>query len=325
MAPVAIRGKTRCCGYLRLSKTHTTTALPPPSPRLLRIAAGSVGLACLVLGLKVAAWWLTGSVALFADAMESIVNVAAAAAAFFALRLSAEPADDEHPYGHAKAEYFSAVLEGALIIVAALVILHAAYGAWRAPQVPSQPGFGLAVSAIATIANAGWAWLLFRTARRGRSPALLADARHLVSDVITSAGVLVGVGLVALTGLLWLDPLLAGATALNILWSGGRLVRESVGGLMDEAVPPEQLSRIRAVVGAEAEGAIEAHDLRTRHAGRLTFIEFHLVVPGQLSVAEAHGICDRIEAGLKAEVEGAVITIHVEPEDKAKRQGVPVL
>jgi len=308
-----------------LPKTHTTTALPPPSPRLLRIAAGSVGLACLVLALKAAAWWFTGSVALFADAMESIVNVAAAGAAFLALRLSAQPADDEHPYGHAKAEYFSAVLEGALIIVAALVILHEAYGAWRAPQAPNQPTIGLAVSALATGLNAAWAWLLFRTGQRGRSPALLADARHLVSDVISSAGVLVGVGLVALTGLLWLDPLLAGATALNILWSGGRLVRESVGGLMDEAVPPEQLARIRTIVGAQAEGAIEAHDLRTRHAGRLTFIEFHLVVPGQLSVAEAHGICDRIEAALKAEVEGAVITIHVEPEDKAKRQGVPVL
>jgi cation diffusion facilitator family transporter len=308
-----------------LPKTHTTTALPPPSPRLLRIAAGSVALACFVLALKAAAWWLTGSVALFADAMESIVNVAAAGAAFLALRLSAEPADDEHPYGHAKAEYFSAVLEGALIIVAALVILHAAYRGWRAPAAPSEPALGLAVSALATAANAGWAWLLFRTGRRGRSPALLADARHLLADVVTSAAVLVGVGLVALTGLLWLDPLLAGATALNILWSGGRLVRESVGGLMDEAVPPEQLTRIRAIVGAQAEGAIEAHDLRTRHAGRLTFIEFHLVVPGQLSVAEAHGICDRIEAALKAEVEGAVITIHVEPEDKAKRQGVPVL
>jgi cation diffusion facilitator family transporter len=147
----------------------------------------------------------------------------------------------------------------------------------------------------------------------------------LVSDVVTSAGVLVGVGLVALTGRLWLDPLLAALTAANILWSGGRLVRESVDGLMDEAVEPGLLARIRSVVSAEAEGAIEAHDLRTRHAGRLTFIEFHLVVPGTMRVAEAHEICDRIEAGLKAELDGAVITIHVEPEGKAKHHGVLVL
>ena len=308
-----------------MTKTHTTTALPPPSPRVLRIAGFSVGVACLVLALKAGAWWLTGSVALFADAIESIVNVAAAGAAFLALRLSAQPADDDHPYGHAKAEYFSAVLEGALIIVAAIVILHEAWGAFREPRAPEQAAVGLAVSAAATAVNAAWAWLLFRTGRRARSPAMLADAEHLLADVVTSAGVLVGVGAVALTGILWLDPLLAALTAVNIIWSGSRLMRDSVGGLMDEAVPPEQLTRIRGIVARHAEGALEAHDLRTRQAGRLTFIEFHLVVPGSQTVAEAHGICDRIEAALKAEVEGAVITIHVEPEEKAKQQGVPVL
>ena len=150
--------------------------------------------------------------------------------------------------------------------------------------------------------------------------------RHLVADVVTSAGVLVGVGLVALTGVLWLDPLLAALTAVNILWSGGRLVRESVGGLMDEAVEPGLLARIRRVVSTQAEGAIEAHDLRTRHAGRLIFIEFHLVVPGTMSVDDSHAICDRIEAALKDDVEGAVVTIHVEPENKAKLHGgVPVV
>ena len=161
--------------------------------------------------------------------------------------------------------------------------------------------------------------------RKHRSPALLADAKHLFADVVTSTGVLVGVALVAATGLLWFDPLLAALTAANILWSGGSLVRSSVGGLMDEAVQPELLGRIRNALSASAEGAIEAHDLRTRHAGRLTFVEFHLVVPGAMRVDEAHAICDRVEAALRAEVDSAVITIHVEPEGKAKHRGVLVL
>lgn len=292
---------------------------------LARIAAGSVAVALLVLALKAAAWWLTGSVALLADALESVVNVAAAAAALLAIRYSAIPPDANHPYGHAKAEYFSAVLEGALILVAAVAILHESWSAFLQPHAPELPAQGIAVSAVATAINAAWAALLFRRGRNPRSPALLADARHLMADVVTSAGVLVGVSLVALTGVLWLDPLLAALTALNILWSGGRLMRESVGGLMDEAVAPQLLERIRLLVGEHAEGAIEAHDLRTRHAGRYTFVEFHLVVPGEMRVREAHDICDRIEAALKRELDSAVITIHVEPEAKAKQRGVPVL
>ncbi len=158
-----------------------------------------------------------------------------------------------------------------------------------------------------------------------RSPALLADARHLLADVVTSAGVLVGVAAVALTGILWLDPALAALTAGNIVLSGWRLMRDSVGGLMDEAVPADLLARIRALVSEHASGAIEAHDLRTRHAGRVTFVEFHLVVPGDMTVNEAHAICDRVEAALKEELGAATITIHVEPEGKAKHQGVVVL
>jgi cation diffusion facilitator family transporter len=292
---------------------------------LQRIAAGSVLVAALVLALKAGAWWLTGSVALLADALESVVNVAAAVAALLAVRLSAVPPDANHPYGHAKAEYFSAVLEGALIVVAALLILHQSWVVWQAPRAPEQAPLGLAVSAVATGINAAWASVLFRRGRGARSPALLADARHLLSDVVTSCGVLVGVALVAMTGVLWLDPLLAAATALNILVSGWQLMRQSVGGLMDEAVEPEQLARIRSIVGREAQGAIEAHDLRTRHSGRTTFVEFHLVVPGGMRVTEAHDICDRVESALKAELDGAVITIHVEPEGKAKHQGVLVL
>jgi cation diffusion facilitator family transporter len=293
--------------------------------RVLRLAIGSVAMACLVLGLKLLAWWLTGSVALLADALESVVNVAAAAAALVAVGYSAIPPDANHPYGHAKAEYFSAVLEGVLIVVAAVAILREAWGAFLAPHAPDQPVLGLLISAFATACNFGWATLLQREGRAARSPALLADARHLMADVVTSLGVLAGVAAVAATGRLWLDPLLAAATALNILWSGSKLVRESVGGLMDEAVEPNLLARIRRAVSASADGAIEAHDLRTRHAGRFTFIEFHLVVPGSMSVDEAHVICDRIEAALKAEIEGATITIHVEPEGKAKHHGVLVL
>jgi len=290
-----------------------------------RLAAGSVAVAVAVLALKAVAWWVTGSVALYADALESIVNVAAALAALLAVRLSALPADANHPYGHSKVEYFSAVLEGALIIVAALLILHEAWGAFVAPRAPEQVGIGLAVAAVASSINAAWALFLGRRGKDLRSPALIADARHLWADVVTSAGVLVGVGLVTLTGILWLDPLLAALTAVNILISGGRLLRESVGGLMDEAVPPATMERIRRIVAEQASGAIEAHDLRSRHAGRHTFLEFHLVVPGDMRVSESHEICDRIEAALKAELEGAIITIHVEPEGKAKQQGVPVL
>ena len=285
----------------------------------------SVAVALLVLGLKAGAWWLTGSVALFADALESVVNVAAALAALLAIRVSARPPDADHPYGHAKAEYFSAVLEGALIVIAAILILHEAWQAWQAPRAPQEAAMGLAVAAVATGINAAWAAVLFQRGRAGRSPALLADARHLLSDVVTSVGVLVGVALVALTGMLWIDAALAGLTALNILVSGWRLMRESFGGLMDEAVPPEQLGRIRGLVAANAEGAIEAHDLRTRSSGRFTFVEFHLVVPGAMTVHEAHEICDRIEAALKAELDTAVITIHVEPDGKAKHRGVLVL
>ena len=293
--------------------------------RATMLAIGSVVVAMAVLGLKAVAWWLTGSVALLADALESIVNVAAAAAALAAISFSARPADANHPYGHAKAEYFSAVLEGALIIVAAMLILHQSWGAFLAPRAPEQAKLGLAISVVATAVNAAWALTLMRRGRALRSPALIADAHHLWSDVVTSAGVIAGVGLVALTGTLWLDPLLAALTAGNILFSGFRLLRESVGGLMDEAVPPATLERIRRIVAAEAEGAIEAHDLRSRHAGRYTFLEFHLVVPGSMTVQEAHDICDRVEAALKAELDSAIITIHVEPENKAKHSGIVVL
>ncbi|MCW8086152.1 cation diffusion facilitator family transporter [Sabulicella glaciei] len=293
--------------------------------RAVNTAWGSVAVAIAVLALKAVAWWLTGSVALFADALESVVNVAAALAALAAVRYAALPADANHPYGHHKAEYFSAVLEGALILAAAFVILVEVWSSFSSPRIPDLTWPAAAVALAATAINALWCRHLFRRSAALRSPALKADARHLLSDVVTSVGVLAGIGLAAATGLWWLDPLLAGLTALNILASGAGLVRESVGGLMDEAVAPESLARIRAIVGQAAEGAIEAHDIRSRQAGRLAFIEFHLVVPGTMTVDEAHVITDRVEAALKAELGEAVITIHVEPEGKAKHSGVVVL
>ncbi len=290
-----------------------------------RIAAGSIALGLAVLALKLAAWWVTGSAALFSDAAESVVNVAASAAAFIALRLAAQPADANHPYGHDKAEFFAAVIEGVLIVVAALVILQHAWHTAQSPGPIDAPLLGMALNAVAGVLNLGWGLALVRVARRLRSPALAADGYHLLADVASSVGGLAGFGLAVATGIWWIDPLLAAATALYILVSGGMVIRASVGGLMDEAPAAAIVARIRALVGEHAEGAIEAHDMRSRHAGRLTFLEFHLVVPALMTVADAHDISDRIEAALKAEMEGLVITIHVEPEGKAKHRGVLVL
>jgi cation diffusion facilitator family transporter len=217
------------------------------------------------------------------------------------------------------------VLEGVLVIIAAIVIAREAWVTFLNPRAIEQPALGLAINVVASLVNGAWCWVLLREGRRRRSPALVADGKHLLTDVITSVGVVVGVILTVATGKLILDPLLAAAVALNILWQGWRLVRVSIGGLMDEALPADTLTRIRTIIKANADGALEAHDLRTRAAGRMTFIEFHLVVPGTMPVSESHDICDRIERALRAEVSDATITIHVEPEAKAKHSGVVVL
>lgn len=290
-----------------------------------RIAVGTIAIGVGVLAMKTAAWWLTGSAALYSDALESVVNVVASLVAFAALRLAARPADANHPYGHDKAEFFAAVIEGVLIIVAAGSILQHAWTTWNQAGLLQQPWLGLGLNAFSSVINAGWAAVLVRAGKRHRSPALAADGRHLWTDVVTSAGIIAGLVLVVQTGVQWLDPVLAVGVAMNVLWSGVRVVTDSIGGLMDAAPAGVIVERIRLLVGQHADGAIEAHDLRTRHAGRLTYLEFHLVVPGDMRVAEAHAICDRIEAALKAEVEGLVITIHVEPELKAKHSGVLVL
>lgn len=296
------------------------TSLPPA--RTGRFAALSIVVGLVVLTIKLLAWKLTGSVALFSDALESVVNVGAATAAFLAIRWSAQPEDAGHPYGHHKAEYLSAVLEGALIVLAALLILREAALAMFEPRPLEAPWAGLAINALAGLVNAVWAAILIRYGRRDRSPALVADGRHLMADTVTTVGVIAGLSLAVITGWTVLDPLLAALVAGNVLWSGWALVRESVGGLMDSAPPEEDLARIRRCIADSAGGAIEAHDLRTRHAGRRTFVDFHLVVPGEMRVGEAHEICDRIERALRREMGEALISIHVEPQDKAKRTDV---
>lgn len=285
----------------------------------------SLGAGCMVLGLKGAAWWITGSAALYSDAAESIVNVAASLIAFVALRFAARPADANHPYGHDKAEFFAAVIEGVLIVLAALMIFREAWESYLIPRSFGMPFRGVALNAAATAINAGWSWVLIRAGRRLRSPALQADGRHVAADVVTSIGIAAGFLLTIGTGLKVLDPVLAAATGVYVLWSGMQMISSSVSGLMDTAPEPAVVNRIRELVSESATGALEAHDLRTRHAGRLTFLEFHLVVPGDMSVAAAHAICDRIESALKAEMDHLMITIHVEPEEKAKQCGVPVL
>ena len=292
---------------------------------VLKLAIGSIVVGALVLALKTLAWWMTGSVALLSDAAESIVNVATAVAAFLAVRWAAQPPDEGHPFGHHKAEYFSAVLEGVLIVVAAIFILNEAWQGLTNPRVLDAPWQGLGVNLLASVVNGAWCWVLLRAGRRYRSPALEADGRHLLSDVVSSAGVTLGVAAAVLTGWAWLDPALAGLVALNILWSGWGVVRSSVGGLMDESVPEADLAAMREVISANADGAVEAHDLRARHAGSATFVEFHLVVPGDMSVDAAHVICDRLEEALREKIDGARVTIHVEPEHKAKHTGIVVL
>ena len=285
-------------------------------------AIQSLGVALVVLALKALAYWITGSVALLSDALESIINVAVAGAAYFALRVSETPPDAEHPFGHHKAEYFSAVLEGALIIVAAFVIFREAVIHFYQPNELAAPGLGIAVNVVASAINAVWGWHLVRIGRREKSPALDADGRHVLSDAVSSAGVVIGLTAAVFTGWLQLDAIVAACVGVYILTSGWGLVRDSVGGLMDQAVDPETLARIQACIAKTADGAIEAHDVHTRAAGPVTFIQFHLVVPASMTVTKAHDICDRIENALWETVPGARVTIHVEPEHKAKHAGI---
>ena len=290
----------------------------PVKQRIRRLAFASIFVAFGVMALKFAAWQVTGSVALYSDALESIVNVIAAGAAYWAIRVSHKPADADHPHGHHKAEYFSAVTEGVLIVLASLLIMHEAWDALQAPRLMDEPALGLAINGLAAVANLAWATLLIRTGRKERSPALEADGHHILTDVVTSVGVIVGLVGAILTGWAVLDPLLAIIVALNILWQGWKVIGQSVQGLMDVAADPDETRKIRDIISVNSKGALEVHDLKTRIAGRATFIEFHLVVDSTMTVGESHVICDRIEAALQAEVPSVRVIIHVEPDDEAK-------
>lgn len=288
-----------------------------PSGAVQRLAAGSIVVGLLVLGLKYLAYRVTGSVALYSDALESIINVATSVAAFIAILVSARPADETHPYGHSKAEYFSTVIEGALILVAALFILREAWHGIQDPQPLDAPLTGLAINSVATTLNCVWGLLLIRRGKASRSPALTADGRHLMTDVYTSGGVLVGVVLVIVTRWMVLDALIAGLVALNILWTGWTLMKESIGGLMDAALRPDEIDHIRQLIEANKGAAVEARGLRSRRAGRLTFIDFTLATPPSMTVATAHDLCDNIEGALQGAFDGASVTVHLEPAHEA--------
>lgn len=290
----------------------------PSHSKITRLAAINIAVAAAVMAIKYVAYMVSGSVALFSDALESVVNVMTAVAALIAIRVSAIPADDDHPFGHHKAEFFAAIFEGAMIIIAAVLILMKSYEALRSGTTLQQPGLGLAINTAAALINAGWAYFLIERGKSWRSPALVADGWHLVTDVITSAGVVVALLIAIATGWQWLDPVVAGAVALNILWTGYRIALQSMSSLMDQAASPEIEKQIRDVITHNADGALQAHDIRTRQAGRALFIEFHLVVPGAMTVYDAHIICDRLEDAIEAEIDGSEVVIHVEPDHKVK-------
>ncbi|MBY6057707.1 cation diffusion facilitator family transporter [Leisingera daeponensis] len=287
-----------------------------------QLATGSIVIALAVMALKVAAWKMTGSVALLSDALESLVNIGGAVMAWIAVRYAQRPPDAGHPYGHHKAEYFSAVIEGILIVIAALVILHEAIGALTRPAAANWGAAGMAVNGLAMAVNLAWARVLLRAGGRLKSPALFAGGRHLMSDVWTSAGVLAGLGLALATGWAVLDPLLALLVGVNILREGWLVIAASVNGLMDTAAPEEDRARVEEIIHRTANGAMQVHGLKTRRAGRALFVEFHMVVDGAMTVRAAHDICDRVESALRAAIPDVQPVIHVEPEHKLEPAGI---
>ncbi|WP_246748624.1 cation diffusion facilitator family transporter [Rhizobium setariae] len=288
-----------------------------------RIAFWGIPLAFAVMGLKLVAWYVTGSVALLSDGLESTVNVIAAIVAWMVVGYAAKPADHDHPFGHYKAEYISAVIEGVLIVVAALMIVSEAAKVLWHPVLPEAPVLGLAINAAAGVINAIWAGVLIRTGRKHRSPALTADGQHIWSDVVTSAGVLVGLVLALATGYAILDPLMAMVVALNILYQGWKVISHSIGGLMDQAVDEVDEEAIKSAIASHGYGALNVHHFRTRRAGQVSFVVFDMVVPAGMTVLEAHDICDRLEEAIHEVHPGAQCVIHVEPEGE-KAHGIRV-
>ncbi|HEY3077807.1 MAG TPA: cation diffusion facilitator family transporter [Burkholderiales bacterium] len=279
-----------------------------------RYAWLSVAAAGATIGLKTLAWWLTGSVGLLSDALESLVNLAAALLALSMLRLAASPPDADHPYGFSKAEYFSAGIEGALIVLAAAGIVWAALPRLIAPRALDMPFAGLTLTVLASGINYAVAMVLLRAGREHHSITLEADGRHLLTDVWTSAGVIVGVALVFITGWLRLDPLVAIAVALHILWTGFGLVRRSVRGLLDPAISAEDQKEVAKLIAEYSRRyGVSFHALRTRQAGARRFVSFHLLVPDDWTVARAHQLSEEIEARMRSMVPNAAIFTHIEP------------
>ncbi|MGB3683124.1 MAG: cation diffusion facilitator family transporter [Rubrobacteraceae bacterium] len=275
----------------------------------------SVVVAVVTISLKLGAYLLTGSVGLFSDAAESVVNLVAAVAALWALTLAARPPDEDHAFGHDKAEYFSSGLESALILVAAGWIGFTAWNRLVDPQPLSNIGIGLGITLLAAAINGGAALVILRAGRRLRSITLRADANHLFTDVWTSAGVVVGVAAVAFTGRLVLDPLIALIVAANIVWTGVRLLRDTLQGLLDRALPPEDLEAISDVLTHYEGAGIRFHALRTRVAGQRRFISMHVLVPGRWTVQEGHDLSEEIEESLYEKLPGSTSFIHIEPSE----------
>ncbi|MCP9793090.1 cation transporter [Vulcanococcus limneticus Candia 3F8] len=280
----------------------------PRSYMLLSVAA-----AVATILLKTWAWRLTGSVGLMSDAMESGVNLVAAIGAFWALTLAAKPADRNHHYGHFKAEYFSSGLESVLIVAAALAIIFAAVGRLQQPQPLEQLGIGLAISLLATALNGLVAWVLLRAAKRFHSITLRADAHHLLTDVWTSFGVVLGIGLVKVTGLTILDPLIAIAVALNIIITGWRLFHETASGLLDRSLSDDDHRVLEQVLASYETEDIRFHALRTRVAGSRRFVSLHVLVPGRWTVQAGHDLCEQIEKEIAATLTRTHVLTHLEP------------
>jgi cation diffusion facilitator family transporter len=275
----------------------------------------SIAAALVTMGLKGFAYHLTGSIGLLSDAMESLVNLAGALMALAMITAAARPPDEDHAYGHSKAEYFSSVVEGTLIVIAAVSIGVAAVSRLLHPKPLEQIGTGLAVTVVASAVNLGVALVLSRAGRRERSVALRGNALHLFADVATSAGVIGGIAAVALTGWQPLDPIVALVVTANIVWSGYRLLRTSVDGLMDSALPANEYAALRAVLDAHAADGIQYHALRTRESGARRFVSVHVLVPGAWTVHRGHALLERIEAGIRNVVPNVTILTHLESLD----------
>jgi cation diffusion facilitator family transporter len=278
-----------------------------------KFAALSIAAALATIALKTLAWWLTDSVGLLSDAIEGTINLVGATVALAMISLAARPPDEDHAFGYTKAEYFASGLEGTLILIAAIAIGFAAIDRLITPRPLEQVGAGLAVSAAASLINYGVARRLYRAGHHYRSVALEADARHLMTDVWTSAGVIAGVAAVWLTGWARLDPLIALAVAANIVWSGYRLMQRSVHGLLDRALPPDKMRALAGALEPYRARGIDFHALRTRQAGTRSFVTLHVLVPADWTVAKGHDLAHEVELNIRAALPDAAVMTHVEP------------